>query len=76
MVPLMVIHGADDKADHPQPLVVVTLAVDDPPLGPNEVVPGTVLNEHASPDCETVTWVLATVKFAVRVELEVVGATV
>jgi hypothetical protein len=53
--PLVLIHEADDEADHPQPLVVVTLALDEPPFDPNEVVPGTVLNEQLIPDCETVT---------------------
>ena len=70
-----VIHGAVLEADHEQPAAAVTTALDDPPVDPKAVSPGAIANEQASPACETVTRVFATVKVPERGEVDVLEAT-
>jgi hypothetical protein len=68
-------HPALLAAVHPQPAVVVTATLPDPPAAANACDAGEMLNEHPTPDWVTVKVRPATVSVALRCAVAVVAAT-
>src|SRR4051812_45630353 len=71
-----VIHGTLELEDHAQPFGAVTPTLPAPPAAPIDWLPDARLNVHATPDCVIGNELDATSTRVVRLDEEVLGATV